>query len=715
MRTANLSSIIEVLDALEGTGTGAWGWDVGTNTVRWSQNTAPLYGLPRGHQPATYEEFLTLVHPEDRRMVADAVEKALSEARDYDIDFRVTWPDGTLHWLNARAHAITDDDGTTSRIVGVVSDATERVRAGEQTRFLAKAGEMLGASLHVENTLSHVAELLVDQLADWCSVMMLDQGKLRTAIIAHRDPAKMDLVARLQQEYPPDPEPSGIAREAIETGRPILLESIPDEMLVEAAVDDHHLEILRSLGLLSALTVPLTARGEVLALMSLVSAESGHRFTPNDVAFAEEFARRAALALDNARLHQETLRAREEAERSTAQLQALNNVVSRLSGAADVSSVATAAIEEGVAALGADRGAVVVRSDEKPAIVASVGYPEERLAAFRSAIGEPGPLYDAMEHGESVFLASTRELIDRYPNLGPVMKDAAESAFIAVPLRSVNGTIGAIGFVYRGSRTLGPGEEALASAVADHVALAIERSMLFERNRSVAEALSAALAPPPVVEDGAIPAAARYRAAGVGDIGGDWYDVVTSPHGTQIYIIGDVVGRGLAAVATMAQLRQSLRMLLLEGHDPADALGKLSAVASIETMALCSTVCCAEIDADSRAVRLTSAGHLPPVVVGPDRAELVDLPVGPPLGVGAGPPSRSITLGPDECLVMFTDGVIERRDRHIDDSLRHVCTVLATTPPIVDVIADTLLDHAQHADDDATILAIGGSRGHSGR
>jgi serine phosphatase RsbU (regulator of sigma subunit) len=314
-----------------------------------------------------------------------------------------------------------------------------------------------------------------------------------------------------------------------------------------------------------------------------------------------------------------------------------------------------------------------------------------------------------------VFCPNTAALLDRYPNLRSMMEGAPESAYVAVPLRSVDAIVGAIGFVYRGARTFGPGDRALVAALADHVALAMERSMLFESNRSVAEALSTALAPPPVIGDGEIPVAARYRAAGVGDIGGAWYDVLTSPRGSQIYVVGDVVGRGLPAVATMAQLRQSLRMLLLEGHDPADALGTLSAEASVETMALCSTVCCAEVETGSQTVHLTSAGHLPPVVVGPERAQLVDLPVGPPLGVGAGPPTRTIRLASDECLVMFTDGVIERRDHHIDESLRRVCAILAATPATVEAIADTLLDHAQPADDDATILVVGGSRNCSAR
>lgn len=709
MHRANLSSLLEMLEALEGTGVGAWGWDVDTNTIRWAANTGPLYGLERGFEPDSYETFLQLVHPDDRRVVAEAVQAALEHGTDYEIDLRAPWPDGSIHWLNARGHAVVDD-GRTVRIVGVVSDATEKKRQAEQNRFLAEAGELLVGSLDVEKTLTQVADLLVAHIADWCSVQMVEGGKLRTTVVAHRDPEMVSLVEQLMDEYPPDPEPTGIARTVLDTGKPVLLTEIPDELLSEAASDERHLEILQSLGLHSALTVPIAARGRIHALMSLVSAESLRRFREADVAFAEEFARRAALALDNARLHQEALRATRQAERSSARLVAVNNVVSRLSQAADVTAVASAAVDEGVIALGANRGSVVLRGQDGPEIVASHGYSEERIAAFRQSVAARGPLADAMDHGVTVYCATIDELLDRYPNLADAMVAVTKGAFAAAPLRSVDGNLGAIGFVYENSRIFSDEDRALVEALAQHVSLAIERGMMFERSRSVAERLQEALAPPPMLGQGPVPAAARYRAAGVGAVGGDWYDLIDSPTGSQIYVIGDVVGRGLEAVATMAQLRHGLRMLILEGHPPAAALGALGKVAAVDTTALCSTVLCAEIEPASAEIHLTSAGHLPPVVVGHDTARLLEVPVGAPLGVDSAQPTHTVKIADDECLVLYTDGVVERRDRDIDTSLGLLCDTLRSVPPNADAIAEKLIELAGDADDDATILVIGGER-----
>ncbi len=127
MRSTELSTLLEFLEALEGTRIGAWGWDVETDAVKWAPTIGTLYGREAGYEPATYQEFIDLVHPQDTEMVADAVAAAIQEGLDYDIDFRVIWPDGTLHWLNARAHTILDETNTkTVRIIGITTDDTER-------------------------------------------------------------------------------------------------------------------------------------------------------------------------------------------------------------------------------------------------------------------------------------------------------------------------------------------------------------------------------------------------------------------------------------------------------------------------------------------------------------------------------------------------------------------------------------------------------------
>jgi PAS domain S-box-containing protein len=707
MHATNLTSVIEVLEALEGTETAAWAWDIGTDSVRWSANTGPLFGLERGHQPAADRASLSHIHPDDRAAVEEALRLAIAEGAGFDMDFRTVWPDGSVRWLNGRGQVVCDAAGAPRRLVGVMSDVTARKRRAEQDRFLAISGDLLSRSLDIDETVSQIARLLVVHLADWCVVQLIEDGLSRHPTVSHRDPEKMALSDRLQSEYPPPPEPTGLGAQVVAERQGVLIANVTDEVLAAEAVDERHLEIMRSLGLRSAMVVPLRARDRVLGLMTLVCAESGYRFGDDDLKFAEDFGRRAGLAIENARLLEEAREARKAAERAADRLQLLQNVIARLSVATSLDEVAEAAVERGSASTGADRGALVLYTDTGPAISGSWGYTDERLAAIAPALSQPGPLTDAMTHGLAVYCESVEDLVERYPNLEEVMRPVAEGAFVALPLYGSTSLLGSLGLVYAQSNDFSPELRSFFGAMARHVGVAVERSRLFERLNTVADTLQAALAPPPVRSCSHLEATGFYRAAGVGDVGGDWYDVVETPRGTHMYVIGDVVGRGLEAVAAMSQLRQSTRLLVSEGRSPAQITAALGTLAGGDGAAFASTVLLAEVDAATGRITLASAGHLPPVLVSGDSATRVQPPLGPPLGVGPQPTEDHVfEMRAGECLVMYTDGVIERRHEDIETSLSGLCDRLAKLGPVVGAISDELGKMAEAAQDDATVVVF---------
>jgi PAS domain S-box-containing protein len=182
--------------------------------------------------------------------------------------------------------------------------------ASEEQRFLVEASTLLTSSLDYEAILRRLAELLISSvagspLADWCVVHIQEIGALRQLPIAHPDPSKVELVRRLGERYPPDPQAPRGAPEVIRTGRSELYPEITDALLAQAAQDAEHLEILRGLGFRSAMVVPLVAAGRSLGAITLVSAESGRRYGPSDLTFAEDLGRRAGLAVQNARLFKE--------------------------------------------------------------------------------------------------------------------------------------------------------------------------------------------------------------------------------------------------------------------------------------------------------------------------------------------------------------------------------------------------------------------------
>jgi PAS domain S-box-containing protein len=185
--------------------------------------------------------------------------------------------------------------------------------ARERQAFLADAGAVLAESLDYVEQLRRVARLAVPRIADWCALdLVAEDGTLQRLAVEHVDPAKVALAYELQRRYPPDPNANTGVYHVLRTGQPIFYPEIGDDMLVRAARDAEHLRILREVGLVSAITVPLTARRQTLGAITLVTDVSGRRYTPDDVAFAAEFARNAALVIDNARLHGEMRRSRDE-------------------------------------------------------------------------------------------------------------------------------------------------------------------------------------------------------------------------------------------------------------------------------------------------------------------------------------------------------------------------------------------------------------------
>jgi serine phosphatase RsbU (regulator of sigma subunit) len=176
----------------------------------------------------------------------------------------------------------------------------EAERQRDRMEFLARTARLMEAPLSVEERLQRLADLVVPELADWCAVHLVRGDEVEQITVAHDDPARVDFVRRLQERYPPDRAAPGSAVEVSRSGRPAFLPDIPDELLVAGAVDGEHLELIRSIGLRSAVVVPLVVRGRSLGALTLVHAETGRRFDELDLAFAQRLAGTAAVALDNA-------------------------------------------------------------------------------------------------------------------------------------------------------------------------------------------------------------------------------------------------------------------------------------------------------------------------------------------------------------------------------------------------------------------------------
>src|ERR671915_247621 len=260
------------------------------------------------------EEDVERGHPED------VLRAALAEGRYAEEGLQVR-EDGSTFWASAVITTLRDGNGHLKGFSMVVHDMTERRHTDDVLRFLAESSSTLSSSLGYRDTLANVARLAVPILADWCAVdVMEEDGSVERLAVEHSDPEKVALAYELQERYPSDPESTRGVRKVLKTGEPDMMAEIPDELLDQAAMDVEHRTIMRKLGLRSYMVVPMVARGRNHGAITLVSAESGRRYEESDLRLAEELARRAALAVDNAKLYEEAQREILERQRTQNEL-----------------------------------------------------------------------------------------------------------------------------------------------------------------------------------------------------------------------------------------------------------------------------------------------------------------------------------------------------------------------------------------------------------
>jgi PAS domain S-box-containing protein len=597
-----------------------------------------------------------------------------------------------------------------------VLDLTERKRAEEAQQLLAAAGEVLGASLDYRTTLQSVADLAAAGLADWCVVQLLEEGSIRTVAVAHRDPAKVADVRRLEQRYPPELRAGSPSAHVVGTGRPLLLPEIPDELVEQAARDAEHGAALRRLGLRSAIVVPLDAGAGVIGLLTLVSAETGRRFGAAELAVAEELARRSALAIERAALHDGERRARRLAEVALARANRLQQLTAALAEALTRSQVARVLVREGVGALGADAGAVFLLDEtgEELELVAQRGYPSHFAGELgRVPIAADAGAAFAVRANMPRWYGSTDEYVEHHPGLAGFYRSLGYEAVAFLPLTTGRRAIGAVAFSFRRQRAFPDEEREHLIALAGQCAQALERARLYEREHAIADTLQRSLLPERLPDLDGCDLAARYLAGSAGlEVGGDWYDALRIPDGRVVLCVGDVVGRGLDAAATMGQLRNAVRAFALEGLRPCEALARLSTLVDTVEQGRLTTIVYAVFDPQRAELAFASAGHPPPLLVVADGTATY-LEGGRSTPLGAVDDERRaeqvVALEPGATFLVYTDGLIERRDRPLEDGLALLAAAAEDGPDDLDALLDHVLARLagiEQTSDDVAILAL---------
>jgi serine phosphatase RsbU (regulator of sigma subunit)/anti-sigma regulatory factor (Ser/Thr protein kinase) len=245
------------------------------------------------------------------------------------------------------------------------------------------------------------------------------------------------------------------------------------------------------------------------------------------------------------------------------------------------------------------------------------------------------------------------------------------------------------------------------------IALRLENARLSAAERRMAADLQHSLLPRELPRVPGATIAGRYRAGGrEAEVGGDWYDAVVGPDGCLVLVIGDVVGKGVPAAAAMGQIRNALRAYVLEGFGPAEALGRLNRLAGTLGDQIFATVACVSFDPRTGRLRLSSAGHPPPLMIEPNgRARFIhDAALGPPIGA-----LPDVTFGTEEAhvapagrILLYTDGLVEDRTAGVGTGLDRLLADVALPTSGLDGLLDLMIARAagRAPRDDMALLAL---------
>ncbi|PWW22281.1 PAS domain S-box-containing protein [Geodermatophilus normandii] len=646
--------------AVDAAGIGTFDWDLHTGELTWDARLIEMFGYAGGDFGGTIDDFNARLHPDDLPRVTDALQASIASCGDYEAEYRVVWPTGDTRWVQARGRTLADENGAATRVLGAAYDTTAERAAGMRVTRVLEAMPAGFYSLDREWRFTHVnaeAERLLGRSRD----ELLGQ-ELWTAF-----PAAVN--SAFEESY----------RTAVRTGTPVHF-------------DAHY-------------PAPLDGWYELRAWPSPEGLS---------VYFLEVTERR---------------RVQDRAERAAQRLALLAQVSAELAGALDAQT-ATAHLPRLVVPALADWCIVtVVDPDGRPrdvghwhAVPSSRALVERYAAVRLDAMPATAPLMRALLTGEPVVERSgaVRAVLAE-GEAGDLLAALDPESAISLPLRGRDRTLGVMTLYFRRGWT--PRDEDLATAqdVADRAGLALDNARLYGQQRALAEGLQRSLLTEPPEPDHAEIAVRYLPAAEAARVGGDWYDAFLQPGGATMLVIGDVVGHDTEAAAAMGQLRALLRgIATYSDAGPGEVLRGLDAsMAVLQTRVLATaTVARFEQTDDERRrgvtrMRWANAGHLPPLVINPDGsvAELATWRGDLLLGVdpGALREESVVTLDRGATVLLFTDGLIERRDADLDAGmarLREALRELAGRPlrELLDEVLHRLVDG--RPEDDVALVAV---------
>jgi GAF domain-containing protein/anti-sigma regulatory factor (Ser/Thr protein kinase) len=468
------------------------------------------------------------------------------------------------------------------------------------------------------------------------------------------------------------------------------------------------LRFVTELGIRSSLRTPIVIAGSSELVLAISWEMVVSEPDPATIAVFRRFADQAGLALEQV----ERREAEAVASRRAEEVRRLQEVTGRLSVASTVLEVSTTCLEKALESLGAEAGFVVVAGPEGTRaveIVTSTGYDDAELEAWSAHdLDSDVPFARAIATGEPVWALSEEQM----STFGGLREERA-GGWITIPLVTRGRERAALHVSLRASRDVTEDERAWLQSMVSQCGQALERASQYEAEQTIAETLQRSVLPSSLPRVEGVELAARYLPGSAQlDVGGDWFDALQLPDGKLGLVVGDVVGKGVQAAASMAQLRNAIRAFSVDRLKPSSVLVRLNRLADEVLDTSFATLAYLALEPETGMCRLSSAGHPPPVVACPDgRVELVERARGLPLGTGLRTTYRQelLELPAGSVLVLYTDGLVERRGRSIDEGLDALLRATSSGPKDPDRLLEHILEHVvgdEERGDDIALLAV---------
>ncbi|MBC3760084.1 SpoIIE family protein phosphatase [Quadrisphaera oryzae] len=727
--------------ATEAAQLGLWEWDLTTDALEWDARSRAMYGQTDMPLTGLVGDINRTMHPDDQAPLADLLARAIAQRGTLEAEFRTLQPDGSERVVYARGQVLVDAHGAAVRMVGTNADVTDLRRA---QREAAQDAERMARLVHVaralgdaedEQAVLRVVNGAATEVFGASSVALVLQteqdggGALRTLTV-HGD-GSTATTAHLPADAPLP------AVHTATSGTSWFVEArvrAPQAFAAGAAAWE-------ASGTDAVGCVPLESDSGVFGALS-VGFPAPRTWREADRQLLTTFGSLTSQALRRIWARSAELAALHAARRSAAQQTALVALAQSLELAEDEEEVLAVVTGGGVSLLGA-RGAVLcLRAPDRErsgdddgegvlrALTTSFFADTVRAEVAELPADFPLPMVDAATSGRSHFLPDSAAAVALFPGQEQVVEElyaaAGTQASAAVALTDAGVVVGSLSVALESAHTWTEDEQALLQAFTSLTATALSRIHAQEAERAAnaavrrfSETLQRSLLTRPPEPDHLHLAVRYLPAATEAQVGGDWYDAFMVGDGATSIVVGDVTGHDRDAAAAMGQMRNLLRGIAhVSGAEPAQVMSSLDAAVRDLDVGAMATVVLLKVEQSpaqrargERRLRWSNAGHPPPLLVGPDgRARYLES--DPDLLVGLAPEvprtEHEVPLPAGSTLLVFTDGLVERRGADLADGLAWLArTVEQLHDRSVEEICDELLAQVGDAvEDDVAIVAL---------